>query len=753
MTVDKYSYKKFLRLAFCVFLCLVLLGQNAKVYNVYAETSVEATIVCSASELVAAREGAGTNFNVMHNLASGKSVIVLDETTGTDGKKWYKIKYYLNVNGQECISYVRSDFVKKAQNKASTAIYGAATTTGTINRNNVSIRNAAGTSGTTILSALYIGDVVTIIGQTTVGSDLWYQINCTKNGTAYNGAWVYGAYVTVQTAPVIDPTYAQSLRDAGFPESYISSLCTLHATYPNWSFEAVNTGLDWNTVVASESVNGKNLVPKNSNDSKKSTAAGAYDWNTNQWTIYDGSTWVSASPEYIAYCMDPRNYLNDTYIFQFLNLKYSGTENIAGVQSILAGTFMTTPVVDTDGVPLSYDQKFVEIGAAIGVSPYHLASRVRQEQGAAGTSSLISGVYPGFEGYFNYFNISAYGATKDAVIQSGLTYAKNKGWDSRAKSLLGGSQILADKYISKGQDTLYFQKFNVIYADALYSHQYMSNVEAAISEAKSYAVVNTDKTQACSFRIPIYLNMPEKPVSFVEKGNPNNYLKSLTIEGVELTPSFSGDITSYSAVVENPIASINISATAVASTSTIEGIGKVELNVGNNNIVVRCTSKSGDVKDYNIIVSRLQPGENASDFALTSEKYVIGEIVCGIAPDTKVSTFLKNVVATNGTIKVLKASGEENKTKIATGNKIVVYDDAGNMQSTYEVVVYGDINGDGSVNALDMIKLNRHILGLKNLSGVYLQAADTNRKDDGINALDMIILNRHTLGLSKIKQS
>jgi len=33
-----------------------------------------------------------------------------------------------------------------------------------------------------------------------------------------------------------------------------------------------------------------------------------------------------------------------------------------------------------------------------------------------------------------------------------------------------------------------------------------------------------------------------------------------------------------------------------------------------------------------------------------------------------------------------------------------------NLKKTYDIVVYGDINGDGAVNALDMIKLNRHIL-------------------------------------------
>ena len=103
-------------------------------------------------------------------------------------------------------------------------------------------------------------------------------------------------------------SYAVQLRAAGFPDSYISALSALHTAYPQWQFQAVKTGLDWNTVVSKESVNGVNLVPKTGNDATKSTADGAYDWTTNVWTVYDGSSWVGANSKYIAYYLDPRNF-------------------------------------------------------------------------------------------------------------------------------------------------------------------------------------------------------------------------------------------------------------------------------------------------------------------------------------------------------------------------------------------------------------------------------------------------------------
>ena len=37
-----------------------------------------------------------------------------------------------------------------------------------------------------------------------------------------------------------------------FPESYREDLRVIHSEYPNWKFVAVNTGMNWNKVVAGE---------------------------------------------------------------------------------------------------------------------------------------------------------------------------------------------------------------------------------------------------------------------------------------------------------------------------------------------------------------------------------------------------------------------------------------------------------------------------------------------------------------------
>lgn len=550
------------------------------------------------------------------------------------------------------------------------------------------------------------------------------------------------------TAAASADDYAAQLAAAGFPESYIEPLTALHAQYPQWQFEAVDTGLDWETVLDNESENGVNLVQKSADDSKKSTADGAYDWMTDTWTVYDGSSWVAANRDYIAYYMDPRNFLNETDIFQFESLSYSKVQTLEGVTSILKGSFMEKSVKDTDGTTLDYAQAFMDIGEQVGASPYHLASRVRQEQGEKGTSSLISGTYSGYEGYFNYFNVGASGVTSALVIKNGLAYAKKAGWNTRYAALLGGAQILADKYIGVGQDTLYFQKFNVVNAKTLYRHQYMANLAAAYSEGKKLGQGYTDKQQAFVFRIPVYENMPETAAAFTASGNPNNYLKSLTVKGQSLTPTFSGATKTYSLIVED-VSSIKISASAVSSKATVTGTGTKTLSDGTNTFKIKCKSQSGVTRTYKLTVVK----KETQKASVSSKTYRLGDgIVDGITPGTDAAAFCKNLTVTNASVKLVGTDGKEVSGTVGTGTVLEVYDTNKKKQASYTVVIYGDVNGDGVADAQDLALLNRHLTGKETLTGSFLTAADTNRKGDGADVLDLIYLSRHISGTLVIAQ-
>lgn len=714
--------------------------------EVYAYTARAAVVTCDPGYTVTFRKGPSTSTTALEKLNPETPVTVIDETNASDGWLWYKVEY------KSQTGYIRSDLIRFTGGEVSTAAQ-----TGVVNGITVNVRDRAGTSGTKVLCVVNPGQAVEIIGQTTEGNDLWYNVNLTLSGKSYTG-WIFAEFVTVNStsdAPVTDGDFSQQMLNAGFPASYIPALAQLHANHPNWTFQPVKTGLDWNTVISEESKIGRNLIQNSFDDSRKSTASGAYNWNTNTWAIYDGKVWVAANSNYISYCMDPRNFLNETYIFMFEGLSYSNTHSLSGVNSILSGTFMANNVTDTDGSTLNYAQTLMNIGKAVGVSPYHLASRLRQEQGS-GKSGLISGNYPGYQGYFNYFNFGAYSTSAGTVEQNGLAYAKRQGWNSRYKSIYGGAQMIGSSYIAKGQDTIYFEKFNVVNTNSLYGHQYMTNVMAPMSESINAAKGYSDKNQAFNFRIPVYNNMPASAVGYSDTGNPNNYLKSLSVSGVNLTPTFTGATTNYSVVVGSGVSSVTIAASPIASTSSVSGIGNVSLKTGNNVFNINCTAQNGDVKTYTINIARQAAADNTgsdnnNSYSVTSSVYTIGTYVTGIQPKTNASAFLSNMNASGCTMKVLSSNGNENTGIVGTGNKLAIYVN-GELKKVYDIVIYGDVSGDGAISMSDLVKINRHLLGISRLAGINLEAGDSNRRGDGVSMSDLVIVNRHILGLTRITQ-
>ena len=286
-----------------------------------------------------------------------------------------------------------------------------------------------------------------------------------------------------------------------FPESYKDDLYELKEKHTNWVFEVYDTGLEWSTVLYNEmNPASRSLVP-------------SYFSSDFVGEVY-GDGWSCATEAAVEYYMDPRNWLTENYIFQFETLTYNAAaQGIATVQKVLAGSFMAGYIEGYEETGLTYAQAFHDIGILYGVNPVHLASRVYQEQGTSGSSDLISGVYPGYEGYYNYYNIQASGSNHETIVKNGLEEAKSEGWNSRYAALIGGSKKLADRYILRGQDTLYLQKFDVDPAyDGRYWHQYMQNICAPSNEGRRIKLAYEKAGmlyESFVFKIPVYKNMPE----------------------------------------------------------------------------------------------------------------------------------------------------------------------------------------------------------------------------------------------------
>lgn len=222
------------------------------------------------------------------------------------------------------------------------AITSYAETTAKVNATTLNVRSGPGTTYS-IVGKVTNGTLVSVTG-TTTGSDgkTWNQISFTGSGGNQATGYVMASYLKAPTAYTSDMNFESYLTEQGFPESYKAGLRQLHAEYPNWVFTAQHTNLDWETVISNESVVGRNLVYSSSLSSWKSTADGAYDWDTSTWPGFDSSSYVAASEDIIRYYMDPRNFLDDKYVFQFLLHTYdSSAQTAEGLQSMVKDTFLS----------------------------------------------------------------------------------------------------------------------------------------------------------------------------------------------------------------------------------------------------------------------------------------------------------------------------------------------------------------------------------------------------------------------------
>ena len=284
-------------------------------------------------------------------------------------------------------------------------------------------------------------------------------------------------------------------------------LQTLKNQYSNWNFKVLYTDIEWNDAIANEYV-GHGSSPRNLVTANNSKYDGEWICKVCGEKKYDNGNMHCASEAAIAYMMDPRNSTNYSDIFQFMQLSYVDC-NVQTIKKMVEGTFLNNE---------SYINIIIESAQKYNVNAYYIVARIVQEQGKNGSTLSDGKGYNGqYVGYYNVFNIGASGNGKDNVILNGLKSAKSHGWDSMEKSIAGGIEIIAKDYISKGQNTMYFQKFDVENSDGkLYWHQYMQNILAAQNEGqtlkKTFESVGAADA-GYTFIIPVYKNMPKNAAS------------------------------------------------------------------------------------------------------------------------------------------------------------------------------------------------------------------------------------------------
>lgn len=523
---------------------------------------------------------------------------------------------------------------------------------------------------------------VTVLEEEQVGENLWYKVTYHNGAEQITGYIFYDpSYIRVYT---YNPDADFETKLEAFPESYRDALRALNSKYPEWEFIPDNVTTSFWDSVAHQSVNMRKQVSFTSQPvSWRSMGQGYYTWDEEpQWIVTNGG-WTGASREVIAYYMDPRNFLNEGEIYMFLQQGYNyAIQTEEGVSKIIAGTFMETAYEDSEDVEFegSYTKVIMAAAEQSGVSPYVLASKIRQEIGATGTSPLISGATE-YGKYFNFFNIGASGATEEAVIANGLARAAAEGWTTRSAAIIGGAKFLSDGYISKGQDTYYLQDFNVHNPDATW-HQYAQAVHDARSKGSSLAKTYKDTQYPLTFKIPVFPSMPawvcEKPE---ESSSLNNYyFKNIEVEG--LSPSFTmfnyfyelfvaGDTSIYIEPVENAV---------------YDGPEQFELTAGENTILLTVKSETGYSMGYSLSIT----AEQDCVITIATEAPPVPEVRKG---------------DTNGDGQITVADLANIRLHL-----LQLY----TLEGDY--FTGADTNSDGNITVADLANIRLHLLGLFTIS-------------------------------------
>ena len=773
-------------------------------------------------------------------LSCNKAVTIIEESAGSTSNcdNWYKISYGIDKEGYVCSKYIYTDYEMDENDYQIT--YGNKAYVD-CRTSNITLNLRNGINGS-VIASLTCNQEMTILDDNAGSNNLcskWYKVSSGgKTGYACS-EYTYRETITNVSSSELTK-YEQYLTDMGFPNSYIPDLVELHELHPKWRFRLLNTKLNWNTVIDNENVLGRNLLYYTYGEGYRSLDPVSYNWETDTFNRHPTETnWWYASEDAIKYYMDPRNFLTEKNIFMFEVLSYQPTyQNNTLIRNLLDKSFMPTIYKNFYGEEnmYNYAADFILAGDTYNVSPSHLASRIIQE---GNNKSYIE--YNGKKyTVYNFFNIRATGTNPQ---YRGLLWAAALGeyaggtsygrvWDTPKKSIMGGAEFLSKDYISIGQDTLYFQKFAVSVVNGRYSHQYMQNITAPLTEGgkvyNAYKSVNSIDEEI-TFIIPMYENMPETKVAPPKAGNPNYYLNSIKVNDTNIK-NFKYDTLSYKLDTEEK--EVTIKANPINAKAKYQVIGNNKLESGDNVFTIKVTAENGNSIEYKLTINRISNETNVTienevenitidvfDLAynkdvLTYDKNVSYEIsklkvtytlsdnttynldvnlklganiitikqnnktytinvnrlnpevdyilnnigikyddkyISGIDINSSIESFISNVnkIDDSTIVSIKDKNGNIKETTFATGDIVTIQNSI--EEKTFEILIYGDINGDGKIDKLDASAILRSYYNYATYEGVYKEASDIN-KDGKIDKLDVLAVLRDYYGYAKISQ-
>ncbi len=181
----------------------------------------------------------------------------------------------------------------------------------------------------------------------------------------------------------------------------------------------------------------------------------------------------------------------------------------------------------------------------------------------------------------------------------------------------------------------------------------------------------------------------------------------------------------------------------VDETGTI--IGK---QVGNTVITIEAENNISKTIRINVI-EKIQENEIIFDEKLN----ISGNIISGLENKNNTVGSFKEKIKTNYIIEIYNKDNKKltEKDLIGTGSKIRFLNGSDTIIE-YEIVLYGDVNGDGKINTIDLLVLQRHILEIEKLGGIFVKAGNVRKNNKNASSVDCLLIQRHILEIENLKQ-
>ena len=255
-----------------------------------------------------------------------------------------------------------------------------------------------------------------------------------------------------------------------------------------------------------------------------------------------------------------------------------------------------------------------------------------------------------------------------------------------------------------------------------------------ISSGKATITAKTSNGVSSSINITVY-----SPVTDILLSTDNVVIQvegSFTIDAEVLPEDADNKKINYKSENEG-IAKVN-------EAGTITGISE-----GNTNIVVS-SEEENIYKTIKVTVTRkLQDGEIVFD----QDLQIVGNEITGLANKNNTVDNLLNKIQTNYSIEIYNKNGEKitGSSLVGTGSTIKIIDN-NSVVIEYTLIMYGDVNGDGKINSIDLLVLQRHILEIEKLGNIYVKAGNVRKNGKEPSSVDCLLIQRHILGLQNIEQ-